>query len=89
MASIIKLEPDDVTILVAGEAVLQGGLFVKKLNYMRQHADNWSDSEDAFFWTVESPLEGEYEVTALMNEEGKVELDVEAGSQYILSGKAP
>lgn len=86
---IIKLEPDDVTILIAAEAELQGGVFVKRLNHVRQHADHWCDPQDGFLWTVESPCAGNYEVTALMNGTGEVKVEVQTGGRsYRLSSSA-
>lgn len=80
MPAIIKIVPDDITVLVAAEADLQGGQRIKKANYMRHYAENWIRQQDAFYWTVDAPFDGEYEVIALMNGEGDIRVE---GSQGI------
>ena len=63
----MKINPDDVTVLMGGDAQLTGGL--EELNpgthAKRFWVHNWRSTDDLFAWTVEAPADGDYEVAMI------------------------
>jgi hypothetical protein len=75
-AKILSIDPADSTVLMSGDAILTGAL---KQQWPHQAArfwvSNWTSNDDAFTWTVRLPHAGNYSVTLLLVDCGKVLID--------------
>jgi hypothetical protein len=89
MASVIRIEPVDVTVLMAADARIDGDMFVAKANFSRQHAANWREAADVFYWTVESPEAADYEIIALMYGDGEIVIEAAPGTPPFSSREIP
>jgi len=73
---ILSIDPADSTVLMSGDASLTGAL---KEQWPHQAArfwvSNWTSNDDALTWTVRVPQAGNYSVTLLLVDCGKVLID--------------
>ena len=80
----IRVKPEDITVLMGGDARLSGSLKARTDNGCKRfEVNNWASRDDSLAWAVDVAKPGEYEVSMLASGRD-AEIEITAGNTRLI-----